>query len=82
MKTRFHELKHEPKIRLLKTHSHTSERRGCEADKKRQEKRGKGGLSVRERENVNENRRHITGKGGRRENVLTETRKTEVVPQP
>ena len=29
METRFHELEHESKMRLLKTHSHTSERRGC-----------------------------------------------------
>ena len=38
VETRFHELEHESKMRLLKTHSHTSERRGYQADKKRQEK--------------------------------------------
>ena len=38
METRFHELEHESQMRLLKTHSHTSERRGYKADKKRQEK--------------------------------------------
>ena len=39
METRFHELEHESKMRLLKIYSHISERRGYEADKKRQEKR-------------------------------------------
>ena len=39
METRFHEVEHESKMRLLKTHSHTSERRDYEADKERQEKR-------------------------------------------
>ena len=39
METRFHELEHESKMRLLKPHSHTSERRGYEADKKRHEER-------------------------------------------
>ena len=38
METRFHELEHESKV-LLKTHSHTSERREYEAGKERQEKR-------------------------------------------
>ena len=51
-------------MRLLKTHSHTSERRGYEADKKRQEKREKGGLSVGDRKNGNENHCRITCKGG------------------
>ena len=37
VETRFHELEHESKIRLLKTHSHTSERRDYEADKERQD---------------------------------------------
>ena len=31
-------LEHESEMRLLKTRSHTSEQRGCEADKKRQDK--------------------------------------------
>ena len=39
MRTRFDELEHESEMRLLKTHSHTTERRGYEAGKKRQEKR-------------------------------------------
>ena len=39
METRFRELEHESNMRFLKTHSHTSERRGYEADKERQEKR-------------------------------------------
>ena len=30
-KPRFHELEHESNMRLLKTHSHSSERRGYEA---------------------------------------------------
>ena len=38
-KRRFHELERESKTRLLKTHSHTSERRGYEADKEFQVKR-------------------------------------------
>ena len=41
VETRFHELEHESKMWLLKTHSHTFERRDyedCEADKERQEK--------------------------------------------
>ena len=36
MERRFHELERESKMRLLKTHSPASERRGDEADKKRQ----------------------------------------------
>ena len=39
--TRFDKLEHESKLWLLKTHSHTSEWRGYEANKKRQEKRGR-----------------------------------------
>ena len=39
VETRFHELEHESKMRLLKTHSHTSERRDYEADKELQEKK-------------------------------------------
>ena len=38
METRFHELEHESKMWLLKTHSHTSEQRSYEPDKGRQEK--------------------------------------------
>ena len=37
VQTQFHELEHELKMRLLKTHSHTSERRDHEADRERQE---------------------------------------------
>ena len=36
VETRFPELEHVSKVRLLKNHSHTSERRGYEADKERQ----------------------------------------------
>ena len=39
METRLYELEHESKMRLLKTHPHTSERQGYEADKARQQKR-------------------------------------------
>ena len=39
METRFHELENESKMRLLKNHSYTSERRDYEADKERQAKR-------------------------------------------
>ena len=39
MELLFHKLEHEPKIRLLKTHSYTSERRDYEAGKDHQEKR-------------------------------------------
>ena len=39
MQTRFHELEHESKAQLFKTHSNTSETRGYEAHKERQEKR-------------------------------------------
>ena len=39
LETRFHELEYESKMRLLKTHSNTSERRDYEADEERQTKR-------------------------------------------
>ena len=39
-KPRFHELGHESKVRLLKTHSHISERQGNEASKERQKEKG------------------------------------------
>ena len=39
MEIDFHELEHWSMMRLFKTRSHTSEWRGYEADKKRQEKR-------------------------------------------
>ena len=67
-------------MRLLKTHSHTSDRLGYEADKKGQEKQRRP--IRKEQENVNENHRHITCEGGRGENVSTEARKVEVAPQP
>ena len=38
MIARFHEVDHASRMRLLKTHSHTSKQRGSEAEKKRQEK--------------------------------------------
>jgi hypothetical protein len=40
-KPRFHELEHESKMRLLKTHSHTSERIGYAADKRKKKTRRK-----------------------------------------
>ena len=43
METRFHELEGESKMRLLKNHSRTSERREYEADEERQEKRERRG---------------------------------------
>ena len=61
VETRFHELEHESKMRLLKTHSHTSERRDYEDDKERQEKKGKKrDLLVRDRINFKENLRFFT----------------------
>ena len=39
VETRFYEPEHKSKMWLLKTHSHTSERRGYGADQKRQEKK-------------------------------------------
>ena len=39
METRFHELEHESKMRLLETHSHTSKRRAYGIDTERQKKR-------------------------------------------
>ena len=57
----FHELEYESKMRLFKTHSHTSERRGCQADNKRQENRErKGAYASETAKNVKENDRHIT----------------------
>ena len=41
--TRFHEVDHESKMRLLKTHSHTSGQQGSEAEKERQETRKERG---------------------------------------
>ena len=81
METRFHELEHESKIRLLKTHSHTSERRGYEADTKRSEGRErKEAYPKGTGKNVNENHHHITCQGERGVNMSVETRKPEVVP--
>ena len=61
VETRFHELEHESNMRLLEAYSHTSERRGYEAVKECQKKRGtEGGLSVRGRENVKEHNLHNT----------------------
>ena len=52
-------------MRLLKTHSHTSERRGYEADKERQIKRKyRRPIRKEQRKNVKENHRHVTWKGG------------------
>ena len=70
-------------MQLFKTHFHTSERRGYEADQKRQEKKGKkGGLSVKDRKNVNESYRNINCKGGGRGCVDRNAKKKQVPPQP
>ena len=50
-------------MRLLKTHSHTSERLGYEAEKELQVKREKKRAYPKRRENVNGNHRHVTWKG-------------------
>ena len=56
-------VEHGSKIRLLKTHSHTSERQGDEAGKAR-EKRMEGRPSLKgKEENVNEIHRHVTRNG-------------------
>ena len=62
MEPRLNYVEHEPKMRLFKTHSHTSERRGRPLSRQGTlRKRGKkGGLSVRDKKNVNENHRHVT----------------------
>ena len=64
-KPRFHELEHESKMRLLKTHSHTSERQGNEAGKVRKKVKGRPSLKGQE-EIVMENHRHVTRDGGGR----------------
>ena len=46
-KPRFHELEHESKVRLLKTHSHTSERKGNKAGKVRRKVEKKENLALR-----------------------------------
>ena len=51
-------------MRLLKTHSHTSEWLGYEAEKERQVKRERKGAYPKQRENVHGNHRHVTWKGG------------------
>ena len=50
---KFHELEHESKMRLPKTHSHTSERQGNEAGKvrKKRERKEDLGLALRGRNN-------------------------------
>ena len=45
-KNRFHELEHESKMRLVKIHSHTSERRDYEANKERQEQKERKGAHL------------------------------------
>ena len=67
---------------LLKTHSHTSERRDYEADKERQVKREIKEAYPKRRKNVDENNRHVNWKGERGENVSTEKRKPKVAPPP
>ena len=51
-KPRFHDLVHESKMRLLKTHSHTSERRGNEAGEIRKKKKMKGSPSLKRKEEI------------------------------
>ena len=64
-KPRSHELENESKIRLLETHSHTSERRGNEADKVRKKiKEGRPSLKGQEKI-ANKCRRHAPRDGGR-----------------
>ena len=46
VETRFHEVEHDSKMRLLKTHSHTSERRDYEANKERQEQKERKGAHL------------------------------------
>ena len=65
-------------MRLLKTHSHTSEWLGYEAEKERHVKRERKGAYPKRRENVNGNNRHATWKGGGwGGNVSTEKRQTK-----
>ena len=64
MEARFHELEHESEMRLLKTHCHTPERRGYEADQQHQEKKEIRRPIRKGQKNVKENHRHITPKGG------------------
>ena len=74
-KPRFHELKHESKMRLFQTDSHTSRRQGYEDGKVRRKK----GLDVRDT-GINRQRkpsRHTTREGDRSRKSL---RKREVVP--
>ena len=81
-KPRFHELEHKSKMRLLKIHTHTCERRGYEAEKERQ-------VKVKEKRPIRTGQKKRQGKpppyhwrGGRVENVSTGKRNTEVAPQP
>ena len=62
---------------LLKTHSHTSERLGYEAEKERQVKRERKGAYPKRRENVNGNHRHVTWKGGARRKRVDGRAKTQ-----
>ena len=84
MEVRFHELEHEAKMRLLKTHSHTSERRDYEADKKCQGKGKERRPILRTIRKGQEKRQrkpppyYLKGGGGSR----MRRRKTEVAPQP
>ena len=50
-------------MRVLKTHSQTSERQGHEAGKVREKNKGRPSLKGQE-EIVNENHRHVTHGGG------------------
>ena len=69
-------------MRLLKTHSHTSERRGYGADKERQVKRERSRPNRKGQKKRQGKPRpyHLEWGGG--ENVSTQEQKTEVAPQP
>ena len=83
METRFNVLEHELKMRLLETHSHTSELRDYEADMERQAK-GKETRPIRKGQEKRQRKLppdRLKGVG-RGENVSTGKHKTEVAPQP
>ena len=88
VEARFHELEHESKIRLLKTHSYTSERRDCEADKERQ-KNGEKRRPIRKEQEKRERKpppyhlkggaglEHFDGKAENRSSATTLSRATK-----
>lgn len=65
MNTQFHKLDHESKMRLRKTHPHTSEQRGNEVEKKHQEKeKERRSTRTGQKKRHKENNFHITGRPG------------------